>query len=58
LPYLFNLFVKKMMAIPSPVCSGPLKTCTGVIFEGNTDKHPNGRRNQTLDGQVRKRPVG
>jgi hypothetical protein len=41
-----------MIAIPSPVCSGPLKTCTGVIFEGNTDEYPNGRRNQTLDGQA------
>ena len=34
------------------VCIDPLKSCTGVIVEGNDDEHPDGRRYQTLDGQA------
>lgn len=29
-----------------------MKNCSGVIFEGNTDEHTDGRRHQTLDGQA------
>lgn len=34
------------------VCIDPVKSCSGVIFERNTDEHPDGRRHQTLDGQA------
>ena len=33
-------------------CIDPLKSCTGVIVEGNDDEYPDGRRYQTLDGQA------
>jgi type IV pilus assembly protein PilC len=33
-------------------CIDPVKNCSGVIFEGNTDEHTDGRRHQTLDGQA------
>jgi hypothetical protein len=33
-------------------CIDPVKSCSGVIFEGNTDEHTDGRRHQTLDGQA------
>jgi transposase InsO family protein len=33
-------------------CIDPVKICTSVIFEGNTDEHEDGRRRQTLDGQA------
>ena len=35
-----------------PSCIDPLKSCTGVIVEGNDDEYPDGRRYQTLDGQA------
>jgi len=33
-------------------CIDPVKNCSGVIFEGNTDEHTDGRRHQTLDSQT------
>ena len=33
-------------------CIDPVKNCSGVIFEGNTYEHTDGRRHQTLDGQA------
>lgn len=35
------------------LCIDPVNSCTGVMFEGNNDEHPNGRRYQALKGQMR-----
>ena len=36
-------------------CIDLVKNCTGVIFDGNTDEHTDGRRDQTIDGQAQSR---
>ena len=41
-----------MIGITLWSCIDPVKNCSGVIFEGNTNEHTDGRRHQTLDGQA------